>query len=41
VVNSGFLAKQVKKASMVLQEVHKGLVERLKGEKQLHIDESG
>jgi hypothetical protein len=41
VVSNGFLAKQVKKASMVLKDGYKGLVERLKGEKQLHRDKSG
>jgi transposase len=41
VVSSGFLAKQVKKASMALKDVYNGLVERLKGEEHLHIDESG
>jgi hypothetical protein len=33
--------KQIKKASESLKETHRQLVERLPGEKQLNIDESG
>jgi transposase len=41
VISSGFLAKQIKKASGALQGVHQELVDRLKGEGHLFIDESG
>jgi transposase len=41
VISCGFLAEQIKKAGRALKGVHKELVERLKGEGHLHIDESG
>jgi transposase len=40
-VSGGFLVKQIKKAGGALRRVHEELVERLKGERHLHIDESG
>jgi transposase len=41
VVSVGFLAQQIRKAGKALKNTHEGLVERLKGESRLHIDESG
>jgi transposase len=40
-VSRSFLAKQIMKASGSLKETHRQLVQRLSGEKHLHIDESG
>jgi hypothetical protein len=41
VISRGFPAKQIKKAGASLKRVHEMLIERLKGEGHLHIDESG
>jgi hypothetical protein len=41
VISGGFLAKQIKKAGQALKRPHQELMERLSGEKHLHIDESG
>jgi hypothetical protein len=41
VISSRFLAKQVKKAGRTVKGEHKELVERLKGEGHLHIEENG
>ena len=41
VVSRGFLAKQVRKASGALKGIHEVLAGRLRGERHLHIDESG
>jgi hypothetical protein len=41
VVSRGFLAKQVGKAGGSLKGAHEALMERLRGERHLHIDESG
>ena len=41
IVSSGFLVKQIKKAGSSLKRAHEMLIERLKGEGRLHIDESG
>jgi transposase len=41
VISGGFLAKQIRRAACALGGAHGELVERLKGEGHLHIDESG
>ncbi|MHB9294183.1 putative IS66 family transposase ISCku6 [Hollandina sp. SP2] len=41
VISSGFLAKQIKKASGALKRPYTELEEGLKGERHLHVDESG
>jgi hypothetical protein len=40
-ISGGFLAKQIKRATGALGKGHGELVEQLKGEKHLYIDESG
>jgi transposase len=41
VVSGGFPAKQIRRAGAALKGAHEQLMERLKREKHLHIDESG
>jgi hypothetical protein len=40
-VSGGFPAKQIKRGGGALKGVHEQLMERLKGEKHLHIDRAG
>jgi transposase len=40
-VSRGVLVKQIMKASGALKETHRQLVQRLRGERHLNIDESG
>jgi hypothetical protein len=40
-LSRGFLAKQVRKAGGALKGIHEALAGRLRGERHLHIDESG
>jgi transposase len=40
-VSTGFLAKQVRKASNSLEKIYETLLERLPDEKHLHVDETG
>jgi transposase len=40
-VSGGFLAKKVKRSAEALGRTHEQLVGKLKGERHLHIDESG